>query len=48
MSLIPEDQSKQKVGIHLDKIRINYTLDGKKLFDIFYRGLTKNSIVPFC
>ena len=39
MSLIPEDikrYSKHKIKMHLDKIRINYILDGKELFDMFY------------
>ena len=39
MNLIPEDiksYSKQRVKLHLDKIKNNYILDGKELFDLFY------------
>ena len=48
MSLIPDDikrNSKQKGTLHLDKIRINYILDGKELFDMFYRDLLINSVI---
>ena len=37
MSLIPEDNKryrKQKDKLHLDKIRINYIIDRKELFDV--------------